>query len=378
MANGIPRRGLLAGTAAALATATAATTATPAAAADEDDSATAREVAARLTHWPAAVAHTLGKVIARHAHRGEFAVFDADNTTYRHDLEESLLPFLEQKGVLTRETMDPSLKIVPFDDRDGERESLYAYYIRICAIDDQVSYPWAAQIFSGFTLRQLKPYVDELMAHGAAGKTIPVRYRDEDGALVDDEVEPPVVSPGMQELYAALEDNGIRAYVMSAAGEELVRMVLADPRYGYHVPAEQVIGVSQLLREPDSGRVTTARREIAEGTWKAGALDDHVLTPQLWAPATWYEGKTAAIKTYIDAWRRPVLVAGDTPASDGPMLFSATDVERGGVRVWVDRKDSYRAELATMKREAAADQRELGLPVTASRNWLDVTPEQLG
>ena len=36
-----------------------------------------------------------------------------------------------------------------------------------------VCYPWVAQVFSGFTLRELKGYVDELMAYG---KPIPATY----------------------------------------------------------------------------------------------------------------------------------------------------------------------------------------------------------
>jgi hypothetical protein len=30
-------------------------------------------------------------------------------------------------------------------------------------------------------------------------------------------------------------ENGIEVYVMTAASEELVRMVAADPKYGYNV-----------------------------------------------------------------------------------------------------------------------------------------------
>ena len=49
-----------------------------------------------------------------------------DNTSYRYDLEESLLPYLEMKGVLTRDRLDPSLKLIPFKDQAGHKESLFA------------------------------------------------------------------------------------------------------------------------------------------------------------------------------------------------------------------------------------------------------------
>ncbi|MFE6892308.1 haloacid dehalogenase-like hydrolase [Streptomyces sp. NPDC057694] len=320
------------------------------------------EIAAELPHWPRPQAKELARVIAAHEHQGAYATFDADNTTYRGDLEESLLPFLELRGVLTRDTMDPSLTVVPFRDTADRRETLTEYYDRLCAIDDLVAYPWSAQIFSGFTLGRLKEYVDELMAFEG---TLPGGGG------------PPRLSRGMRELYRALRSHGIEVYVVSAASEELVRMLLADPRYGYDVPPQNVIGAGALLRDPATGDVTSSRKEFAAGTYDQEALAERELTSTLLAPLTWCEGKPAAIRTYIDAWRGPVLAAGDTPASDGPMLLRSVDVERGGVRVWVDRGASSRAELARLTADAARRQRELGLPVTADRGWVTVTPEQI-
>ncbi|MBO1336424.1 haloacid dehalogenase-like hydrolase [Streptomyces sp. VRA16 Mangrove soil] len=312
-------------------------------------------VAAELTHWPRPQALRLARTIAAHRDRGAYAVFDADNTTYRGDLEEALLPFLEAKGVLTRDTLDPALEVVPFQDSADGRETLAAYYERLCAISDQVGYPWAAQVFAGFTLGRLKRYVDELLALGG----------------------PPRVSRGMRELYRVLRAHGIEVYAVSAASEDLVRMVLCDPRYGYGLAPEHVIGVSALLRDPASGAVTSSRWELKDGTYDQRSLYEKELTATLCAPLTWYEGKTAAIRTYVDAYRPPVLAAGDTPRSDGPMLWSV-DVARGGVRLWVDRDAGHREELERMKAEGAARQRELGLAVTADQGWVTVTPERIG
>ncbi|MFH8486116.1 haloacid dehalogenase-like hydrolase [Streptomyces longisporoflavus] len=368
------------GTAGALTAAVIAGTAlwpsTDATAADASAKTAARssEAAAELKHWPKPVAKKLGKVIAENGDKGAYAVFDADNTTYRNDLEESLLPFLEMKGVLTRKSMDPSLKIIPFKDTAKHKESLYSYYNRLCEVDDQVCYPWAAQIFSGFTLKELKGYVDELLAHD---EPIPAEYY-EDGKLVKTEVKKPEFFTGMQELYKSLRKHGIEVYVVSAASEDLVRMVLADPKYGYDVKPENVIGVGLQLKDRKTGEVTSSRKEIAEGRFDQKKLAGRELTPNLWAPLTWYQGKPAAINTYIDEWKKPVLVAGDTPKSDGPMLFHSADVAHGGARVWVNRKDSYMKELDGMKRKNADRQRELGQKVTADKRWLTVTPDQIG
>jgi hypothetical protein len=83
--------------------------------------------AVELDHWPAPAVEQLEAIIAANADSGAYAVFDMNNTSYRYDLEESLLPFLEMKGVLTRDTMDPTLKLIPFNDVGGHQESLNSY-----------------------------------------------------------------------------------------------------------------------------------------------------------------------------------------------------------------------------------------------------------
>jgi hypothetical protein len=133
-------------------------------------------------------------------------------------------------------------------------------------------------------------------------------------------VQPPKVFTGQAELYNKLMENGIEVYVMTAASEELVRMVAADPKYGYNVKPQNVIGVSLLLKDRATGELTTARKQISAGNDEKANLGLE-LTPYLWTPATWMAGKQAAILTYIDEWKKPVLVGGDTPTSDGYMLF---------------------------------------------------------
>jgi len=326
-----------------------------------------------LKHWPADQAKALDAMIAANANKGNFAVFDMDNTSYRYDLEESLLPFLENKGLITRETLDPSLKLIPFKDTADHKESLFSYYYRLCEIDDMVCYPWVAQVFAGFTLQELKGYVDELMA---SGKPVPSTYYDGD-VVKNIDVQPPKVFTGQAELYNKLMENGIEVYVMTAASEELVRMVAADPKYGYNVKPQNVIGVSTLLKDRKTGELTTARKQITAGKYDEKANLGLELTPYLWTPATWMAGKQAAILTYIDEWKKPVLVGGDTPTSDGYMLFHSVDVAKGGIHLWVKRKDKYMTQLNGMMAKHAAAQAKEGLPVTADKNWVIVKPEEI-
>jgi len=326
-----------------------------------------------LRHWPDAAARKLEVLIATHAHQGAYAVFDADNTSYHHDLLGSLLPFMEMRGVLTRDTMHPALRLIPFLDSASERESLHSYYFRLGEIDDQIGYPWASQIFAGFTLRELKRHLDDLLAWG---RPIPAQVHV-DGRFETIQVEPPRLQRGQQELYQVLMHHGIEVFVVSAAAEELVRMVLSDPRYGYHLKPQNVIGVSLLLKDRATGMVTTARKLIAQNRYDPAALLDHELTHTLWAPLPWFEGKQAAIHTYIHPWKKPVLVAGDTPDSDGPMFFRAPDVEQGSLRLFVSRKPTYHDRIHALQSDHAAAQLEHGFPITTDHNWIIVTPDEI-
>ncbi|KAJ0157462.1 hypothetical protein CTA2_12683 [Colletotrichum tanaceti] len=326
-----------------------------------------------LKHWPAEAARALDAMIAANANQSNYAVFDMDNTSYRFDLEESLLPYLESRNVLTRDTMDPTLRLIPFRDTANHTESLYSYYLRLCEVDDMLCYPWAAQVFSGIPLRELKGYVDELMA---LGRPVRTTYYEGD-VVVPHEVAPPRIFAGQVELYNRLMANGIEVYVITAASEELVRMVASDPRYGYNVKPENVIGVTLVLKNATSGELTTTRKQVAEGRYDQAANLGLVMTPYLWTPATWMQGKWAAILTYIDEWKKPVLAGGDTPDSDGPMIFHGVDVAKGGVHLWVNRKESAMERMREMIRDNAAAQEKEGLPVTADKNWVIVTPEEI-
>lgn len=322
--------------------------------------------AADLDLWPTAARAKLEQVVEQ-APAGSYAVFDADNTVWKNDLEEAFLPFLENRGELSPAALDAVLRPVPL----LPGETLYGYYQRLCAIDDKVCYPWIAQVFAGRSLGDLKRDVDALMA--AAGTPIPVSY-SEQGHVVSGSVSAPAIYPAQRQLIAYLHAKGVHVYVVTAASEELALMVLSDPRYGLGIAPEDVIGVTMLLRDPANGSVTTARSQIASGKHPSPRQASMILTSTLWSPLTWYEGKVAGITAYIDPVRRPLLVAGDS-RSDWSMLFYS-----GGVRVWVDRKPATTREFVTLRTARAAAERQAGLtpPLGADANWVTVTPAELG
>lgn len=292
-----------------------------------------------------------------------FVVFDADNTLWQHDLEEALMPFLEQQGLLSLGTLDPAIKPIP----TLENESLWNYYLRLCELDDSVCYLWIAQVFSDIELGVLRTQIGELFA-----STEPIQTSIfKNGGTAQVLVERPRVFAAQAQLIAAMKEAGIEVWIVSAALEELVRMVASDPKYGLNVLPEQVVGVNLLIKQADgSTRISAHDRKTLRG------LGDYFdekrlrgkLTPHLFAPATWYEGKVAGIRTWIHPTRSPIFVAGDA-LSDASMLF-LVDHEAGGRRVWVRRKESYYQRL---KDQAALRDQE----VTPEFGWLVMRPAAL-
>ena len=53
------------------------------------------------------------------------------------------------------------------------------------------------------------------------------------------------------------------------------------------------------------------------------------------------------------------------------------DVAKGGIHLWINRKDKYMTQLEGMMAQNAAAQAREGLPVTADKNWVIVKPDQI-
>jgi hypothetical protein len=59
------------------------------------------------------------------------------------------------------------------------------------------------------------------------------------------------------------------------------------------------------------------------------------------------------------------------------MLFHSVDVSKGGIHLWVNRKDKYMTQINGMMAKNAAAQAKEGLAVTADKNWVIVKPEEI-
>ena len=186
----------------------------------------------------------------------------------------------------------------------------------------------------------------------------------------------PKIFPAQRELIHWLESQGVTVWGVSASLEEVVRMVVSDPKYGLSIPPERVIGVNLMMYKPDGQTAVGAieRSEDCTGL-------DHYFSPERmrwtlsdypYAPLTWYAGKVAGIKEWIHPSQRPLLVAGDSP-NDFYMQFYS-DVENDGIRLRVHLNDGHKQKLIEAQKMRMISNAD-GDP---TKGWLVVTPKELG
>ena len=277
-----------------------------------------------LKNWPEKIVERFEKLAEAYGYNDNYAVFDADGTLWSHDLSESLLAVLESEKVISVGRYDDFMFPLPI--RAGE--SLVSYYLRLCDADISLGYFWLCQAFAGFSPGQLKEHIDDLFH-----QTDPITYMavQNDGSAVEKKIERPVVFSWQQELRAFLFEKGINVYVVTASQEELVRMVVADPKYGFDIPSSSVTGMKLALRSPNGQTLLGQYDKSLDKDYY-----DSTLTSSLSGITTWYSGKVAAIKEYIDPFKKPVLAAGNS-ASDLEMLnYAEADP---GIRLLVTDND---------------------------------------
>ena len=297
-----------------------------------------------LTHWAPERSEQIQRAVSvaleQNPNAKPFAVFDADNTIWQHDLEEGLLAYMSAKGLIEfSEGLPIHLRPIPLQSDDTP----FSYYDRMCEIDHSVCYLWIAQIFSGRSLGELRGHITDMMAVG--------------------------------ETIQAPMPNGVDVWIVSAALEEMVRMVAADPKYGLGLAPERVIGVNLMLEQPDGNPIVGAM-ERSQGKYGTEYYFSEErmqwrLTAYPFAPLTWYGGKVSAIQEWIHPSQHPILVAGDSP-NDFYMQFYV-DAENAGVRLRIHRKDSHKQKLLLEQQRRVANSEDS----SPMKGWIEVTAADL-
>ena len=318
-----------------------------------------------LSSWSTAHQEQLFATIERAKQMdAPFAVFDADNTIWQHDITEALMVWLEHRKIIDLEDVHPLLLPIPV--LDGE--SVYGYYDRLGhTLGHSSSYLWSAQIFDGLSLSRIQ---SEMMAMMASNEPLYALCVN-DGVMIQREIPIPKIFAPQKELITTLQDNGMQVWIVSASLEELVRMVASNPLYGINIPAEQVLGVNMLVEAVDGSVWASAQHREAGLVGNAYFHEERlqgVLTHHLYAPGTWYAGKVAAIQEWIHPIKRPMLVAGDSP-NDFYMQFYA-NAEQGGTRLRIHTNEAHKNKLQDEKHKRASVQ---NINFDPELGWLEVS-----
>ncbi|HEY9840869.1 MAG: HAD family hydrolase [Candidatus Sericytochromatia bacterium] len=134
--------------------------------------------------------------------QGQVAVFDADDTLWRHDAGEAFLKFLLERNKLVN---------VPagFD--------VFANYEALCAQNKWLGYPYASQVMAGMKVADIKALAKEFF-------TGPFQAN---------------IYPGQRSLIQRLQRAGVEVWIVSASPQWLIEQ--GAPYLG--VPADHVVGV---------------------------------------------------------------------------------------------------------------------------------------
>ncbi|WP_394787924.1 haloacid dehalogenase-like hydrolase [Rhodoferax sp.] len=296
-----------------------------------------------------------------------YAVFDWDNTCIMNDTEESLLLYQAENllfkltpaefAEVLRQGVPDGLFHADYTNLDGQRVSMedlavdldeayqwlythsaalagtqplaqiqetpqfqnfrakfYFLYGALCdTYPMEVGYKWIIYFYKNFTTAELQTMVSESIAYnlaeplhqapihssaelpGRAGRVAPVHFY---GMRAHAEIVA---------LMHCLQTNGFDVYVSTASIDDVVRVFACDPKYGYNLPVENILG---LKLEMVDGKYTNVYKK-----------DWHF---------NWGPGKTIGIQNVFVAQKGygPTLVFGDSDG-DAWMMKDFTDTRLG-------------------------------------------------
>jgi len=301
------------------------------------------------------------------AKRKPYAVFDWDNTSIMNDCEEALLMYQinnlafkltpAEFSAIIRQNVPagnfaPDYKnaagtIVDLDSLCADLDSDYAYlhanykgmagsmslaqitetpqfqdfrsklYFMYEAVNDthgvDVGYPWVIYFFANMTVSEVAQLAEASndanlgMGLSKVKYTSPASLPGKAGVVTTAHFHGIRLCTEVATLMDTFRQNGFDVYVSSASLEHVVAVFASNPKYGYHVPRENVLG---LRLEQDGEVLKNAYRK----NW----------------PLNWGPGKSVVIKRELVASKGygPVFVAGDSDG-DYDMLRDFQDTELG-------------------------------------------------
>lgn len=279
------------------------------------------------------------KVIRRGAGKNLPVVFDFDNTITRGDIGEATLAMLAHSGRLTAATLPAGISPT-FRPADGKRRALRSfpnivdYYMALLkptahGVADPTpyttGYAWAIEVMAGMRLTDVVGATRQVLAMSRAKETtievMPGRTP----------IPVPRFHPEVVELLVELIRHEFDVWIVSASNvwtvrvtvQEALNPLLREQGAGAGIQANQVIGISTLLTDPEHRLYKDAllvQEDPGYARLDAKAISRLRLTNKLVHPTPTYSGKVACILDAIG--RRPYLGVGDSPGDRAMLAVS--------------------------------------------------------
>ncbi|WP_232696613.1 haloacid dehalogenase-like hydrolase [Brevibacillus daliensis] len=198
------------------------------------------------------------------------------------------------KGKKSLEEVTQTDKFIDF------RTKMYFLYEAINGSHgSDVGYPWVLYFLINMSVDEIQTLAEASNDYGLGDSIRKINYTSpkslsgKSGVISVTYTSGLRLSPEIANLMNTLRSNGIDVYVVSASMEEVVEVFATNPKYGYNIPKENVIGM-QLEKDA---------KGIVQPVYKKDWFQ------------TVYDGKPEVIKAEIakkHGGNGPVLVAGDS------------------------------------------------------------------
>jgi Phosphoserine phosphatase len=142
--------------------------------------------------------------------------------------------------------------------KDFEAKFWFTYSAMDATFGYDISWTWLLNFFAGYTPAEVNGLASEAIDYAALqdikdvyfDSTLPGEagiIKNSNPSLGNYFRQGLRATPEIKDLMATLRDNGIDVYISTASLDSVVGGFAANPKYGYNVPAEQIIGMRLKL-----------------------------------------------------------------------------------------------------------------------------------
>jgi len=167
----------------------------------------------------------------------------------------------------------------------------YMYSAISDTFDTSIAYPWVLYVFTGMTEQQVRQLTRESIDWQMTQPikkvtwTSPASLPGKAGVVSVAWKNGLRLLPEMQDLFRAFRDAGMDVWVCTASFVDLIKEISSNPAYGYHNPADHVLGM-ELERDGNGIIQTEFRKGYAHtlGKGKTQAIRQFLLPKYGYGP----------------------------------------------------------------------------------------------